>query len=83
MLEKGLIRHWQDLHQPKLYQCFGLSERKQKMIELRHPSQIGLTNLSGAFLGLLVGYCLALIAMIAEYFINKNAEISTRNIIVL
>lgn len=83
MLEKGLIRHWQDLYQPKLYQCFGLSERTQKMIELRHPSRIGLINLSGAFLGLLIGYCLALIAIIVEYVVSKNAETSTRNITVL
>lgn len=74
MLGKGLIRHWEDLYQPKLYQCFGLSERMKKLMELRHPSKIGLTNLSGAFSGLLIGYCLALIALIAEYVISKNAS---------
>lgn len=78
MLETGLIATWMERYQPKLKQCLKSVHHsitpKTLIEEARHVIALTLGNLAGAFLVLLGGLALSVVAFILERII----ELSTR-----
>jgi len=67
-MEVGLIAHWEEIYLPKPVQCMvDPSSRQAKLADIRNPALVNLLGLAPAFLFLLFGFILALIALLAEW----------------
>jgi len=67
MVEAGLIGHWKNKYLPKPYQCLlDPASLQAKMTDIRYPDLVDLHGLFPAFVFLLGGFVLALLALLAE-----------------
>ncbi len=69
MLENGLMDHWETWFRSIPEQCLGYIENKVKRTKEVKPGRISLRNLTSAFIILLIGYCLSILAFVGEYVI--------------
>lgn len=67
MFANGLLDIWNEWYQPDVRQCL---DKADKMMQLKpseyEPPQLSLTNLTGAFVVLLVGYLVSFLAFVSE-----------------
>ena len=67
MLETGLVDHWFEMYFPNPVQCMvDPSSRQAKLTDIRNPILVNLHGLVPAFLLLLFGFAIALMALLAE-----------------
>lgn len=59
MREKGLINKWIDDFQVRSDEC--QDQMEQRKVKPNSPPRLSLSNLIGAFIILILGYCLSLI----------------------
>jgi hypothetical protein len=68
MFANGLLDIWTRWYQPDVRQCL---DKANKIMQLKpsknNPPQLSLTNLTGAFVVLLVGYLVTFAAFISEH----------------
>ncbi len=70
MVEAGLVDHWFDMYLPKPVQCMiDPSSRQARMADIRNPALVNLRGLIPAFIFLLFGFILALVALLTEWII--------------
>jgi len=71
MMGAGLVDYWKKIYLPTPTQCMvDPSSRQAKMADIRHPALVELQGLVPAFLFLLFGFILALIALLVEWIIK-------------
>lgn len=71
MIETGLVDFWKNIYLPKPYHCMiDLSSRRAMLDDIRNPALVDLYGLFPAFVFLLFGLLLALVALLGEWIKN-------------
>ena len=79
MYERGLMDYWGQMYRRIPPQCLANTKgARQKKEPDNNKSRLSLKNLTGAFIVLLVGYALALLAYIFERIAHEMANKSKK-----
>ena len=80
MNERGLMEYWGQMYRRIPLQCLANTKGMRQKKAPNNKSRLSLKNLTGAFVVLLVGYALALLAFFFERIVHATANKSKINV---